>query len=152
MKKAISLILIFILLNCNLSFAQPYVNYIQELSQLDKEINLITKSILSNNYNEEDITKSLDYINNRLNSISINTEYKNASDLYVRRDYLILSYITSMFKLSVNDLLIYLSNPNSNINYLMDSISIHKNGSDELNKLIFLNKNAENKKLSAYIY
>lgn len=136
-KKIFITLLIIVLLPVNSIFAveknATIVNSTRELNRISESLQLNIKSILSNNYDKDEIEKILNYNISSINTIYNNLNIANTSEpgLITKKDYSTISYIASLFKLSINNLLLYLDNPKET-KYLFESIGNYQTGSNVL--------------------
>lgn len=94
------------------------------LSQVSNEIRIELDKVMSENYNKDDVIKTLKYNSGLLHSI-LNDHIKsitNYNDLNLRKIRLDQMLIATLYAMAINDILIYLENPDYNKERLFDAL------------------------------
>lgn len=94
------------------------------LTQVSNEIRIELDKVMSENYNKDNVTKTLKYNSGILHSIlndhikSI-TNYNNTSLRKIQLDQML---IATLYNMAINDILIYMENPDYNKERLFDAL------------------------------
>lgn len=132
MKKIISLALCFMLLFTHISYAQTnnISDAIKDLKIVGNKINIMIDEISGDD--PLDISKfeeNVKYCESILASRSkeISKDYSNESNIELKAAYSSLLYVSSLYALSLNSIIVYLNN-NSKSHYFIDICTTYKEG------------------------
>ena len=146
MKKTLISTLIITLLCTTISFANPNEHItlaVKDLTRVENDLGIIIKNIISCEYNEESIRKTLEFDSGIISSIysRCSMNHKKGDPNIIKREVNTILYICSVYGLAINGILLYLEDKNSNEAYFLDSISEYRMGIITLEEFKkFLNK------------
>ncbi|MCC3866869.1 hypothetical protein [Terrisporobacter mayombei] len=132
MKKIISLTLCFTLIFTHISYCQTnnISDAIKDLKIVGNKINIMIDEIsgdepLDMSKFKEDVKYCESILASRSNKIS--KDYSNESDIELKAAYSSLLYVSSLYALSLNSIIVYIHN-NSKSHYFIDICTTYRNG------------------------
>ncbi|WGX74748.1 hypothetical protein QJS64_11340 [Paraclostridium bifermentans] len=133
MKKTFVLTLILTLLCTAIAFAQPsehVMSSVKDLIRVQNDLDIIIKKIISCEYDKVSMEKTLKFDSELLSSIfnKCHTNYSKVDSNLVRRETDTIFYIASVYRLSINGVLLYLEDKNNYEVYFLDSVTQYKVG------------------------
>ncbi|WP_290059977.1 hypothetical protein [Paraclostridium bifermentans] len=133
MKKTFVLTLILSLLCTTTIFAQPSEHVIlsvKDLIRVQNDLDIIIKKIISCEYDKISMEQTLKFDSEVLSSIfnKCHTNYNKEASNLSRRETDTIFYIASVYRLSINGILLYLEDKNNYEVYFLDSIAQYKVG------------------------
>lgn len=94
------------------------------LTQVSNEIRIELDKVMSENYNKDNVTKTLKYNSGLLHSI-LNDHIKsinNYNNISLRKIQLDQMLIATLYNMTINDILLYMENPDYNKERLFDAL------------------------------
>ncbi|GIM32070.1 hypothetical protein [Paraclostridium bifermentans] len=133
MKKTFVLTVILTLLCATITFAQPsehVMSSVKDLIRVQNDLDIIIKNIISCEYDKASMEKTLKFDSELLSSIfnKCHTNYNKGDSNLVRRETDTIFYIASVYRLSINGILLYLEDKNNYEAYFLDSVAQYKAG------------------------
>lgn len=134
MKKTFILTAILTLLCTTITFSQPsehVMSSVKDLIRVQNDLDMIIKKIISCEYDKVSMEKTLKFDGEILSSIfnKCNTNYIKGDSNLVRRETDTIFYIASIYRLSINGILLYLEDKNNYEACFLDSVAQYKGGS-----------------------
>ena len=139
MKKTFVLTLILTLLCTTISFAQPgehVMSSVKDLIRVQNDLDIVIKIIISCDYDKVSMEKTLKFDSEVLSGIfnKCHANYKKQDSNLLRRESDTIFYIASIYRLSINGILLYLEDQNNYEAYFLDSIDQYKGGNMSLDR------------------
>lgn len=133
MKKTFVLTLIITFLCTTITFAQPSEHVmlsVKDLIRVQNDLDIIIKKIISCEYDKVSMEQTLKFDSELLSSIfnKCHTNYNKEGSNLLRRETDTIFYIASVYRLSINGILLYLEDKNNYEVYFLDSIAQYKVG------------------------
>lgn len=133
MKKTFILTLILTFLCTTITFGQPSEHVIlsvKDLIRVENDLDIIIKKIISCEYDKTSMEKTLKFDREVLSSIfnKCHANYNKEDSNLLRRETDTIFYIASVYRLSINGILLYLEDKNNYEAYFLDSITQFKLG------------------------
>ena len=133
MKKIFILTVILTLLCTTITFAQPsehVMSSVKDLIRVQNDLDIIIKKIISCEYDKVSMEKTLRFDSELLSSIfnKCHNNYSKEDSNLVRRETDTIFYIASIYRLSINGILLYLEDKNNYEAYFLDSVAQYKVG------------------------
>ncbi|WP_343348664.1 hypothetical protein [Terrisporobacter petrolearius] len=139
MKKLISLTLCFLLFFSNISYGQTnnVSTSIRDLEMAGDKISLMIKEISGDKRIDipkfkEEVKCCESILATRSNQLS--KDYSNESDIELKAAYSSLLYVSSLYALSLNSIIVYIHN-NSKSNYFIDICTTYRDGTLALDEI-----------------
>lgn len=139
MKKLISLTLCFLLFFTNISYAQTtnISTSIKDLEIVRDKISLMVKEISGDKHIDiskfkEEVMCCESILATRANQLS--KDYSNESNIELKAAYSSLLYVSSLYALSLNSIMVYMHN-NSKSQYFIDICTTYRDGTLTLDEI-----------------
>ncbi|MEW9079855.1 hypothetical protein [Terrisporobacter glycolicus] len=153
MKKFFTLMLCFILVSTNISFANTnniavstnissasktdIQNAIKDIEMVNNSTKIMIRKIVGDDPLEtEELRKDIAFAESILaeQSNRISTLYSRESNFELRRTYSSLLYTITLYELSLSSMLVYVNDTNK-LDYFIDAITSYSSGEDSLEDL-----------------